>query len=378
MLLRAALLHGSDALDAWDWWKTQADFDRLDQGSHRLLPKLYHNLQAQGLDDPLMGKLKGIYRNTWYKNQLLFHHAANVLSSLNRASIETMILKGAALVSLYYHDQGLRHMDDFDVLVRPHQALQAMRILEESGWRSSRQYSAAWLMYEHAAEFKDGANRNIDLHWRVMWEGRRSVADDDFREAAVKTNIAGIETRALNSSDQLLHVCVHGANWNVVPPLRWVADAMMIMQSPSTIDWNRLIEQAQKRQLTLLMHETLNYLRGLVNAPVPPGVLQTLRRAPVSRREKLFFQTRTSSHIALRRLPVLWHWYESFRLSSRSDSASGRLVNLVRYLQSLWHVEHLWQVPFHIAYKGARAGMHLPYWYLRNRLARRRPAFTDN
>jgi hypothetical protein len=378
MLLRAALLNGKAALDAWHGWKLMADIDRLDQGSYRLLPMLYHNLKAQRASDPLMGRLKGVYRQTWYKNQLLFHHSATVLDSLRHAGIETITLKGAALVVVDYRDEGLRHMDDFDVLVRPEQALSAMRVLQDSRWQSDCQYPDALLTYEHAAEFRDSANRKIDLHWRAIWEGRREVSDDDFWEAAVKIKIAGVETRCLYPSDQLLHVCVHGANWNVVPPLRWVADAMTIMQSSSPVDWDRLIVQAEKRELTLLMHETLAYLRGLLDAPVPSVVLQTLRAAPFSYREKLFFQTRTSSHIALRRLPVLWNWCESFRLASREDSSTRRLVDLVKYFQSLWHLEHFWLVPLHIAYKGARAVVHIPYWYVRNKLVRRRPAFTNN
>jgi len=378
MLLKAALLTGNQALDAWQRWKLMVDIDRLDQGSHRLLPKLYHNLKAELPGDPLMGRLKGVYRQTWYKNQLLFHHTATVLHSLHQASIETITLKGAALVVVNYQDEGLRHMDDFDVLVRPEQALIAMQVLKDSGWQSDYQSPDALLTYEHAAEFRDSAKRKIDLHWRAIWEGRRSISEDDFWEAAVKIKVAGVETLALYPSDQLLHVCVHGANWNVVPPLRWVADAMTIIQSSSPVDWGRLVEQAEKRELTLLMHETLAYLQGLLGAPVPSVVLQSLRATPFSYREKLFFQTRTSSHIALRRLPVLWHWYESFRLASTDDSTTRRLVHLLKYFQSLWHLEHFWQVPLHIAYKGARALVHIPYWYVRNKLVRRRPAFPHN
>ena len=39
-LLRAALLRGPLALEAWDEWKAGADMDHLDAGSYRLLPQL--------------------------------------------------------------------------------------------------------------------------------------------------------------------------------------------------------------------------------------------------------------------------------------------------------------------------------------------------
>jgi hypothetical protein len=378
MLLRAALLAGDAALHAWQQWQLGTDIDRVDAGSYRLLPKLYRNLEANGSKDPLLGRLKGVYRNTWYRNQLLFHHASNVLSSFHQAGIETLCLKGAAMVALYYRDPGLRHMEDIDVLVRPQQALDAIRLLEKSGWQSRGQYGEAWLTYEHAAEFTDNANRNLDLHWRVMWDGRPDVPDDNFWHAALKVKVGGIDTLALNASDQLLHVCVHGANWNVMPPLRWVADAMTIMQSSSRIDWDRLTEQARTRELTLVMYETLKYLRDLLDAPVPSGILEGFRDSSVSNRQKFFFQTRTSSNMALRRLPVVWHWYQTFCLPSAGSSLFGRIANLCNYFQSLWRLERSWHVPMHVMYKAMRAATHIPYWYVRDKVVRRRSALTDS
>jgi hypothetical protein len=147
MLLRSALLNGKEALDAWQRWKLMVDIDQLD---HRLLPKLYHNLKAELPSDPLMSRLKGVYRQTWYKNQLLFHRAAILLTSLQDAGIETLCLKGAAIIVLHYRDAGLRHMDDIDVLVHPHQALEAMRVLRNSGWQPIHQHPESWLTYEHS------------------------------------------------------------------------------------------------------------------------------------------------------------------------------------------------------------------------------------
>ena len=44
LLLRAALLEGSHAIETWNDWKRGIILDRLDRGSIRLLPLLYHNL----------------------------------------------------------------------------------------------------------------------------------------------------------------------------------------------------------------------------------------------------------------------------------------------------------------------------------------------
>jgi len=43
LLLRAALLSGQDAIHAWENWIANVDIDRIDTGSYRLLPLLYHS-----------------------------------------------------------------------------------------------------------------------------------------------------------------------------------------------------------------------------------------------------------------------------------------------------------------------------------------------
>ena len=113
--MQAALFQGERSIHAWHLWKKGTDIETntLDLSSFRLLPHVYRNLRDQGLSDPLIEKLKGIYRLHWYKNQRLFHHMTPVLKSFHAAGIKTMILKGAALSLQYYRDYGLRAMGRF-------------------------------------------------------------------------------------------------------------------------------------------------------------------------------------------------------------------------------------------------------------------------
>ena len=102
LLLRAALLKGDAALKAWHEWKRSVDIEVLDFGSHRMIPKLYRNLLDHGVRDPLMDRFKSVYRYYLYKNEILLHHTTAALKSFRDADIATMLLKGSALISLYY------------------------------------------------------------------------------------------------------------------------------------------------------------------------------------------------------------------------------------------------------------------------------------
>ena len=248
LLLRAALLKGKYAIEAWKEWKSSVDVEKLDPASHRMLPLLYRNLPALGIKDPSIGKYKGVYRQTWYKNQILFHAIASLLHSLQAADIQTMILKGAALTVSFYKDYGLRAMNDFDVLIRPEKVLPAIKLLETAGWTPmdfapTEEYIS--VSYSHG--FRNSAGQEFDLHWHLLSQSRGVNADDDFWDGAVAAGINDVATCVLNPTDQLLHVCIHGARWNVTPPFRWVADAMTILNNaPAAIDWNRMIRQEER------------------------------------------------------------------------------------------------------------------------------------
>ena len=377
LLLRAALLQGNEATDAWYEWKSSVDVDRLDPGSLRLLPLLYWNLRTHGVKDSLTNRFKGVYRLTWYENQMLFHNMATLLRSFHNAGIQTMILKGAALTLLHYRDYGLRPLGDFDVLVHTEQASAAINLLSRLGWtpelRPLEAFTETYISVTKAYHFADPAGRVLDLHWHLLPECCYANADDDFWDGAILTKIHDVPTHALNPSDQLLHACVHGARWNPVPPFRWVADAMMIMNtSQPEIDWNRLIAHAQKRRLILPLGDTLSYLRDVLDAPIPPAVLQSLWNMPTSKIERIEYEARTRPSELVGPMRGLWFHYLRYSRLVSDGSLQHKLVGFPIVLQHIWGADHLWQVPFYAIFKGMRRIWKMTVWY-RNRLARMLP-----
>jgi Uncharacterised nucleotidyltransferase len=347
LLLKAALLPRDEAIRAWEDWRLSADIDRLDAGSYRLLPLLYRNLRAHAIDDPAIKKLKGIYRHTWSKNQLRMRHMADTLRFFDEAGIETLILKGAPLILLYYRDHGLRPMNDVDVLIRPGCALAAVNLLRNLGWRHCdrwpRIFHESYISVGHASAFEDPDGRQFDLHWHVLPECCRTDADDDFWSAAIPTTIHGVKTSTLNSADHLLHVCVHGTRWDPIPPFRWVADAAVITASEPQLDWSRLVDAAARHRLVWPVREALGYLRDTFHIPVPNSTLEDLRSIRSSRIE--YFEYRYKARNYERKmfgyLPV--HWFHYLRLAGRSRSAYS-VIGFARYLQRLCGARNLLQL----------------------------------
>ena len=165
LLLRAALLQGEPALESWNEWRRKVNLDVIDYGSHRMVPQLYRNMQRHGVKDPLMERLKGVYRYYLYKNEILMHRIGALLSAFEAAEIQTIVLKGAALIPLYYRETGLRPMLDADVLVHAHQAEQAMEVLSKLQWKPFRfGHPQRRIPIVHSTPFEDDGGRQVDLH----------------------------------------------------------------------------------------------------------------------------------------------------------------------------------------------------------------------
>jgi hypothetical protein len=377
LLLRASLLQGTIAAGAWEEWISGSDIDDLDQGSYRLLPLLYHNLQNQKVKHPLMGKLKGIYLSSWYRNQILFHHLVALLKGLTDAGIETMLLKGAALIIAYYNNHGVRPMNDLDILVPLKKAQGAVKVLMELGWnptvtplkgfaeidslsrfgwkpkaRQADQFTEVYLSVRHAHDFVGPDGHVCDLHWHLLEGYGGAERDEEFWHRAVRVNVRDLSTHALNATDQLFHVCVHGAKWNPVPPLRWISDAVTILRRSQTgIDWDRIMALGQRHDLILPLKDTLSYLRHYFAIPLPETILKKMDSIPISNITRLDYRVRTRSPRFTDGLLHLYYLYKHYAREENSLGSSTKLARFGTYLQNIFGMDQLWQLPLYAAFE---------------------------
>ncbi|MEW6303751.1 MAG: nucleotidyltransferase family protein [Verrucomicrobiota bacterium] len=352
-LLRACLLRDEAAVSAWRQWRASADLDHLDAGSNRLLPLLYRNLARLGVPDPEMARLKGIYRYYWSKNHLLFHDAGELAGRLQQRGIPVLLLKGAALVVAHYQDPGVRPMADVDLLVPSAQAQAAADCLRESGWRLKDGVSFEELMRcSYAGVFANARGQEIDLHWFALPEGRQPGADAHFWDASAPANLGNAAVRCASPADLLLHVCAHGAYWCPVPPVRWVADALVILQTAGDrLDWDRFLAQARARWLTLALHTTLDYLRRAFAATIPARVMTALETSPHPWLERYEYRARFHPRGVLGALPE--HISNYLRLM-KPASRWQTVARAPRHFQRLWALPSVTALPPFLARKAWR------------------------
>lgn len=345
-LLRAALLTGDEALAAWEAWRRATpDLGRLDHGSIRLLPLLYVNLRALGVSHPRMDVLRGTYRKAWYQNRVLLRQVGRVLAALRAAGVPTMVLKGNAVLASLKVEIAVRPMNDGDVMVPAEHVGTAGRILGELGLHTSLDLSPGRHSVIHAAPFSEAGRYWLDLHWHVLKEDCAANADADEWAAAIPVLVDGIETLAPSLTDQLLLACVHGVRWDPEPPLRWVADAAMLVRT-GAIDWELLASRARRHRVAPVLAMALPYLSRVLGLPIPVSAVEACVDVPTVAWERRELQLQVEPLTELRRLRL--HWYRHRRLNG-GEGGPRALLRFPGYLRRFWGLGSLLEVPRYLA-----------------------------
>lgn len=330
LVLKAALGDGAAAVDAWEAWRRTVDIAQVDTGSFRLLPLLYRNLIAQGLDPRELGKLNGIYRQSWCRHHVGLRTLAEVLRALQGAGIETIVLKGAALAVLHYRDAGVRPMKDLDVLVPPTRSAAAADAVQPHGWRPLAMVDPDAIAERH---YSAPGGKELDVHHYLLPYDRCPGVDDDLWATAVPLGIEGVASRALAPADQLFHVLAHGIAWNQVPQVRWVADAVTVIRAAGTrLDWNRVLEQTTRRAYVPAVRSGLDYLRRTFDVDIPAVLVRELDARPVSRAHRLEHWARQRGpNTPLGWAPLIWCGYVR---SLQGTGVTPGLTGFMRFLRN--------------------------------------------
>lgn len=289
-LLKAGLIEDSSAIIAWKNWKKSFSSEKLNEAESRLFPLVYHNLTNQNYSDEFTPILKQHHRNSFKNTQIKLAITKKLIKTLNENNIRTILLKGTALSFIYYESVALRPMSDIDLLIKPDDFLKAIETLKAEGWESLEKNPAELRQIIHSTEFRNSDGEELDLHWRLMRDCWHADQNELFWKEAVSVKLNNLTTETLCATDHLFHICSHGSRYNPFSPIRWIPDALMILRSSQSIDWQRLYELGKLYRLNLNLFHTLSFLKQIFDAPIPHEFLEKVRNVQKTRLEKMSFR----------------------------------------------------------------------------------------
>lgn len=288
LLLKASLLDGEEAVAAFRQWRESVDLEGdLGYPVLRLLPLAYHNLLSFGVDDPLMGRLKGVYRRFWCENQTLFFEMREVLQAFSQSGIEMLFLKGAPLVASYYGNPALRPMSDLDIGFPLEQVPKVFSTMQELGWVPLEKASADGFRFYHAMLFHRN-DRQMDVHYHMLRECLSGDADQWFWSDAEPLEFLGVKAWQPAPTSLLFHTIIHGMRWNEEPPIRWIPDSLTILRKRGNeVDWEEMLAFADSQRLTYRLGLGLNYLAEHFAVELPSFVCQHLQNYRPGLKERI-------------------------------------------------------------------------------------------
>lgn len=342
LLIRAAVLEPEPALAAWDRWSRQADPERMHHGEARLLAGGFRRLERIGAEGPMMTVARGIYRRTWYANQLAVRRIAAVLERLEAAAVPALVLKGFALAPLAYGDLGARPMEDVDLLVPPRQIERAVACLETLGLRNELGRRRPDGLLANEVELIDADGNSVELHAYALVE---SADDSDLWERRVRFEVREAAAYAPCAEDALLIVGVHGQRWNRVQPVAWVLDACRLVSSRGAngveFDWDRFCERAIARELTVPARRIVSMLES-VEVAVPAAVGARLSASPVGLGRAIGDRAGRAVPGRLSNAALAWDRYRRFRDGALDgDRPAGPLD----WAATVWNLDRAAELP---------------------------------
>lgn len=282
---------------------------------------------------------RGIYRRTWYANQLAVRRIAAVLERLEAAAVPALVLKGFALAPLAYGDLGARPMEDVDLLVPPQRIEAATACLEPLGLRNEFGLRRPDGLLANEVELIDGDGNSVELHAYALVE---SADDSDLWERRVRFEVREAAAYAPCAEDGLLIVGVHGQRWNRVQPVAWVLDACRLVSSRGAeFDWDRFCERAVARELAVPARRIVSMLES-VEVEVPAAVGARLDASPVGLGREIGDRASRAVPGRLSNAALAWDRYRRFRGGALDG---GRPRGPLDWAATVWNLDSAAELP---------------------------------
>ena len=341
LVLDAALSGADRAEAAFSRWAATTAFDDVDGGSFRLLPLVAQRFDELGITSRWSARLRGIRRRSWLENQVMLQATLPTVDVLQSVGVDVVVFKGGALGVLAYPGIETRPMRDLDALVPEDRANDALGALLGAGWELEPgevpaplcrgEVPGAFRRLLHAVPLRGPAGFDIDLHWHATHAWCWPDADRGLRATTRPLELHGRTVRALAAADELVVTCVHGLRPNAVAPIRWVADAIMVLRS-GPIVWESLVDRARELLVEPHLVLTLDYLRTRFDAPVPDWVVVALRERRPGYFEQQWFGSRIDGRDARNIASFYGHYLRGARTDTGFRRYAGGLPEHLVYL----------------------------------------------
>lgn len=261
-LLDALLGETAIADPALRRWAETIDLDDIEAASYRLVPALYAHAGRRPELAPHQGRMKGIYRYYFYRNNRFLAFAQRILAALQAAGIDFVLFKGTSVLLQYHDSAALRSFGDCDILIRPADRFRAEELLAGLGLVHLYPGEPARV---HSIDLVDELGNGFDLHWYALPECCVDGVDEGLWSRSRSVEWKGMTLRVPAPEDEILIAGINGVREIAHARADWLFDAALILKANPNFDWPLVRAELVRRGLATRFVEAL----GLMSRFVP-------------------------------------------------------------------------------------------------------------
>jgi len=285
-------------------WQAITNFETDIVGDrYRLMPLLYRRLCLIGMADPVMGRMKGLYKRQWTELQRTRLAWAQVLAKLEQVGLVPLVLGGLPLALCAYAEDGTRPALTLELVLPRTEGVRALAVLHDLGWHGN--YFGPSIPHDViSTEAWNDKGLCIQLAFHCVGAVPCDEADAWFRGNAKSHELFGVVAQLPSNTGLLLHTLLSEFRARSPDCILWIVDSAMIV-GQGHVDWDALLEFAKHYSLTRRLRSRLSVLSGSYGVAVPDRVIVAMAQTPLSLVERIEAHTDQGRWPPL---PVADHW----------------------------------------------------------------------
>ncbi|MCM8796985.1 MAG: nucleotidyltransferase family protein, partial [Candidatus Omnitrophica bacterium] len=191
-----------------------------------------------------------------------------IFDTLTYHNIQLIPLKGIIFGHLIYRNPALRPIPcDIDILIPEKKILEAVRLIEELGYRLQPGDLT------HQKIFKRGAI-NLDVHWRLLTSGLDRIHLDTLWERATTYSIDNRQINVLSYEDMILTLPLQlRYGLQHIRLFRLLDIHEILRQKENALDWDYIITSAKRWRIAGPLVFCLCLCERLFSSPLPSKII---------------------------------------------------------------------------------------------------------
>lgn len=206
----------------------------------------------------------------------------DILGVLAADGIPALPFKGPVLGMLAHASATIRPSRDLDVLVQRQDMDRAVAALRRLGYGMGETLSprvlAAYYDYNGQVILFAEGRTPVEPHWEFSHRALDERLDmSGVWSRASPVGLAGRIVSSLSPEDTLLAACIHGCKGKWCR-LLWVADIAALIHRSPALDWNALMERAEKAGVRRIVLLGLALAQDLFSVSLPVAISSAIQR----------------------------------------------------------------------------------------------------